>query len=670
MSHNARTQGNHYFSKDLTEEDATNLSWWLRFGMKTQPSVDEDAAATRELSDFELLSALRSLLNNPVASWKSTEQLEACRLSANRRSQHILIALACGAGKSMTWNVPVLAQKMFTGLVGCTIVICPQTILLHQHVAKAEDMLQNHGIRVEGYTDGDLDSGIPDELLRCVREKGLLFLTLNALSTISHRHRHLLKTWAERKEIERVIIDEFHLLYDEFSIRAKEYLQLKHLVTLQAPVLVLSATLPPKIRASAEKFLGLDGSVCRISSDSYKAPDVAIKVTNTTQDDVVEDVCAKVEAKMQEDSDRAVHVVALFKTTGEAVASLLGRRGIVCEIVTSETPKSEKARIARAWCEGDLRVLVSTTGCGLDSPSCGCVIAAVGAWSPMSLVQYLGRIREPNQGMDASMDVLFVSDLGENTWEKFREDANLSAARMLENKLIDNVDDYFDSCSPMAVKEWAEATECRMVAALSKFGGSNAKCGRCDNCLAGNLFLRKSMERTAKMNRATQFMLEGREILAALKSNCLVCGNPNCDGKGVGDFSSYVNDRSKLCNKGCFKCGKTGDWDHKSSTCSVKAVTYAKNCHHCYQCLGPWADTGGLDKHGEGRCGLKSRLLGLYIWCYRNECSSNGTAETDYMYEEGFRKFMIGHFSNPEAWYEKLVTMCRKHGFRAEHRND
>jgi superfamily II DNA helicase RecQ len=661
MSHNQRTHKNHYFSKDMTVEDATYLSWWHRLGMRFEHTVDEDTGC-RDISDYELLKSLRSLLGDPLATWKSAEQLDACRLSANGRSQHAVVNTACGGGKSMVWKVAVHARRMFTRILGCTIVICPQTMLLHQHVAKAQDMLRTSGILVAGYTKGDFDDGVPDGLLRCVEEKGLVFLTLDALSAIVDRHKHLMDRWTERKEVERVIVDEFHLLYDEFGIRAYEYLQLRELVTLQAPVLVLSATLPAKLRASAEKFLCLDGSVSQIGGGAYSAPDVAISVTNTTQDAVVEDVCDKAEAKLKEDPGRAVHVIALFRSTGGTIASMLARRGIKCELVTSETAEREKARIAKAWCEGELKLLVSTTGCGLDSPSCGCVIAAVGAWSLMALVQYLGRVREANRGENASMDVLFVSDLGEELWEKFQTNADLCAARMKENNLVASKCDYLEVCTPMAMKEWVETKECRMVAALSKFGGSETKCQRCDNCLRASLFLSKSLERTVNMNRAEAFHLEARSILAALRSNCLVCRDPACDGQGIGEYTSYVQGGTKLCNKGCFRCGRAGDWNHKSSTCAAKAITYADGVHHCFLCLGPWKDTGGYKEHGKGKCKLNHRLRGLYIWCYRNECRRKGNSMADDT--EGFKKFMVRHFSDPHEWYRKLVVMCQENDLR------
>jgi superfamily II DNA helicase RecQ len=456
-----------------------------------------------------------------------------------------------------------------------------------------------------------------------------------------------------------VIVDEFHLLYDEFGIRAPEYLSLRHLVALGGPIQVLSATIPHNLRAPAEKFLGLDGSVRRIGGDSYRAPDVSINVANTTREGVVADVCENVVRRLQEDGCRAVHVISMFASTGEDIKSMLSRDGVECDLVTSGTPKKEKARISKAWCEGVLKVLVSTTGCGLDSPACGCVIAAVGAWSIMSLVQCLGRIRVAQRGRNAAMDVLFVSDLGGDTWDRFQADADLNAKRMLSNGLIESKRDYLAYCTPMAMRDWVMTKGCRMAAAVTRFGGVDTPCGRCDNCVEGCQFTSRSVKRAKEMDLVDHYKLEGRKILAALESNCLVCQNPCCDGKGIGSFASYANDKSLLCNKGCFKCGKTGDWNHKAEKCSAQPGTYNKNFQFCYCCLGPWADTGGLDAHGPGKCKLKSRLLRLYIWCYHNERKEDPDDNG-----EGFKEFMIEHCSNTEDWYRKIVMMCQRNGLR------
>jgi superfamily II DNA helicase RecQ len=659
MSHGQKTHSDYYFSVDMTEEDQTNRSWWVRFGADLSPPGDPDSNSSvrRDLEDFELLNSLRSLLGDANANWKSDKQLQACKHSANATCQHSLVGLECGEGKSMTWLVPLLARKKYNQSTGATLVICPQTILLHQHLTNAASMLSSSGIQIRGYTDGDLEEGVPEGFLQCVQEKGLVFVTLNAWSTIACRHRCLVKTWIHNRGVERVIVDEFHLLYDEFGIRAPEYLSLRYLVALKAPIHILSATLPPKLRSSAEKFLGLDGNATRIGGDSYRTPDVSVNATKITQEDIVEKVSQKVADKLREADHRAVHVVSLFASTGKEIAAVLDQRGVKCELVTSTTTNKEKARISKEWCEGVLKVLVSTTGCGLDSSACGCVIVAVGAWSIMSLVQYLGRIRKARRGRNATMDVLFVSDLGNETWERFKTDASLNAERMLNNGLIESREDYLAFCTPMAMKEWVMTTECRMAAALSRFGGSTSPCGRCDNCLKGCDFTTKSGERADEMDLVDQFKVEGRKILAALQANCLVCRDPFCDGKGVGDYSSYVKDRSKMCNKGCFHCGKTGDWDHKSGQCAARPANYIRNLRFCYCCLGPWVDTGGLGEHREGKCKLKGRLQRLYIWCYHNEkrgaSGDNG---------EDFKAFMIEHFSNPQDWYRKLVMMCRKNG--------
>ena len=86
-------------------------------------------------------------------------------------------------------------------------------------------------------------------------------MSINAWQKTSVDCGDVLKKWQEDRPIDLIFVDEIHLLYDQYEIRANEFNSLQNLVDLGAPVILLTATLPKALSIPLVKFLRLGNDV-------------------------------------------------------------------------------------------------------------------------------------------------------------------------------------------------------------------------------------------------------------------------------------------------------------------------------------------------------------------------------------------------------------------------
>ena len=85
-----------------------------------------------------------------------------------------------------------------------------------------------------------------------------------------------------------------------------------------------------------------------------------------------------------------------------------------------------------------------------------------------------------------------------------------------------------------------------MVNLLSIVGGSRNPCGRCDLCKGGCSFTSNLIKRRNESDEYSELRAKFLKLKEILEEMCLVCKSKNCDG-------------TVCLDKGCYKCGRTGD---------------------------------------------------------------------------------------------------------------
>jgi len=264
----------------------------------------------------------------------------------------------------------------------------------------------------------------------------------------------------------------------------------------------------------------------------------------------------------------------------------------------------------------------------------------------LSFVQHLGRIRKAKQGRDALLQLLFISDLSADEKARHAEDAKITCARLKENGLVGDAKEFIAFCTPMALGKYVSKSGCRMANLLTTVGGSKKHCGRCDNCAGGCTFTSNILSSRARSDASKKLRNKFIKLREVLESVCLVCKSESCDG-------------TKCLKSGCFKCGRTGDYGHKSRDCLGSSGRYLKNLPVCQGCLCWKDDQSDPEQCKDFRCKMKHRLLRVYQEAYydRTKHGSHGTPNDN---GESFQMWMLQQYSDKNVWYGKLFDLLDK----------
>ena len=599
-----------YPSFSQSKRDLTYSSWWRALGATGFENVAPVSGAVRPITDDQLLRSLQFVLSIPNASFREG-QLEACRHVANSSTENALVGLDCGAGKSTTFTVPLYAKWRYRKINGVTIVICPHRIALKQHYETATKELQSTDISIGILSAGDID----DELTVVEIEKfDLLFLSLDGWCRITtDKLKGILLDLRRKRGVDHVIFDEYHMLYDETSIREKTYLSSRHLLATGATITILTATLPNPFRRPVMQFLDIEDSAIEIGMGKCGRPDIEVNVYDVERNMLDDSAAKRISARLRSHPDGTVHCIAYFKEDAKTISVTLQEGyNITNTLLTADSDVKVCDEVAKNHRAGKIKVLVSTFGTALDGPKVDYVCIAGGAWSMNSLVQNFGRIRKPSQGRNAVVDILYVS-LEQEFWSKLVADANRNAIKLKNEKngLVVSVADYREHCSVVGVKNFIQMKGCRLVNAYRRYGGTEESCGRCDNCRGGCAHTAASNRRYRALIEANADRLKYRRFVNALEAGCVICNRQECDGQN-----------ETKCNNtrhSCYLCGWQGDFRmHQRENCTAKEFQYVPN-GYCRFCLvGIKDDTGGVDVHGGfDKCKMKKRLHRFFRYCFR-----------------------------------------------------
>jgi len=266
-----------------------------------------------------------------------------------------------GGGKSITFQVPALAQK------GTCIVITPLIALMKDQV----DNLRRRGIRAAAIYSGLTREEIIITLENCIfGDIRILYVSPERLSS------ELFQTKLRHMQVSFITVDEAHCIsqwgYD-FRPSYLEIAKIRKLVP-DAPVLALTATATPAVVQDIQEKLSSPSSPS--SQSSFNVFRMSFERSNL----------AYVVRKANDKREQLLHILNSMKGTAivyarsrkrtKEFADLLNEAGITATFYHAGLDAVVKDERQNAWQQDKVRVMVATNafGMGIDKPDVRLVI--------------------------------------------------------------------------------------------------------------------------------------------------------------------------------------------------------------------------------------------------------------------------------------------------------
>ena len=277
-----------------------------------------------------------------------------------------------GGGKSITFQVPAMAQD------GLCLVISPLIALMKDQV----EHLRRQGIKATAVYTGMTRDEIIVALENCVYGN-FKFLYISperiASEVFQAKLRHM--------KVSFITVDEAHCIsqwgYD-FRPSYTQITQIRKLLP-SAPVLALTATATPAVIEDIQRQLGFrQVNVKRMSFERKNLTYTVRQIAITKEQDI--------EELLQKIPGSAIVYTRSRKDTRE-IAEYLSRRNISATNYHAGLTNHEKNERAKAWQEGEIRVMVATNafGMGIDKPDVRLVIHSDVPDAPEAYFQEAGR---------------------------------------------------------------------------------------------------------------------------------------------------------------------------------------------------------------------------------------------------------------------------------------
>ena len=322
-------------------------------------------------AETRALQAMRRLLGDENASWRSEQQKQAMNVALERKKDAVVI-LRTGGGKSMLAIVPSLLEKD-----SATVLVLPLNSLLMDFQRRLSGM----GVPFQTY-DRNIDDGNLN-----VRDNLVLVTADKARST---RFREALAILNEKKAVGRLVFDEAHipLIANDYRDALEDVYELR---SIPMQIICLSATLSPSHISDLIASFGLmeDTEVIRQSTNREEIEYILEKLSYS---DVMSRCFGIVEEEMKswQDTDRGLVFVPII-SLGEKVAE---KTGWPFYHGNQETMTDEERRANyQTWVRGDSKIMLATTAfsTGNDYPHVRLVIHLNRPIEMLEFIQGQGR---------------------------------------------------------------------------------------------------------------------------------------------------------------------------------------------------------------------------------------------------------------------------------------
>ena len=372
-----------------------------------------------------------------------------------------LAVLPTGGGKSLCYQLPALVRQ------GLVVVISPLVALMEDQVLQ----LQRRGIAAACLHAG-LDPGRRQQAMAALRDTTLRLLYLAPERLQGEATQRMLETNAAEGRLVALAVDEAHCISAWGHDFRPDYRRLGLIRRLcpGVPMLALSATAAPRVRADILRLLDLRSPLVQVSS--ARRTNLRYAMQRRPRDPMPQVLEAL------EQSRGAALIYARTRRSVEHWAERLQSQAVAATPYHAGLDPSTRQTALTQFLEQDRPVLVATVafGMGVDRGDVGLVLHLDLPATPEGYLQESGRAGR--DGLPARCLVLFSpgdrtslgwamqasSGRGTNPDERHRLDLAQQQLRRME-----------------AV---AEGEMCREQALLLAVGELVDACGRCDRCCA------------------------------------------------------------------------------------------------------------------------------------------------------------------------------------------
>lgn len=378
-----------------------------------------------------------------------------------------LAVLPTGAGKSLCYQLPALVRQ------GLVLVISPLVALMQDQV----EQLRRRGIGAACLHAG-LEGGERRRLLRMLQEQQLRLLYLAPERLQGEATRQLLDDLLDAGRVVAVAVDEAHCISAWGHDFRPDYRRLGQLRRLcpGVPLVALSATAPPRVRADIIRLLELRRPLVQVRS--ARRPNLTYGMALRPADPLPQLLEAVADAR------GAVLIYARTRRSVEQWARRLAAAGVEAIAYHAGMDPHSRQLALEHFMQHSAPVLVATVafGMGVDRPDVGLVLHLDLPASPEGYLQESGRAGR--DGLPARCQVLFDPlDRVSLGWA-IRSAAQQGGGAPLDLRSRDAEDQRLAHIQRQLrrMEAVAEGEGCREQALLLAVGELVPPCGRCDRC--------------------------------------------------------------------------------------------------------------------------------------------------------------------------------------------
>jgi hypothetical protein len=472
-------------------------------GRRRQPTIFAPSSVAR------IIEALQAV-HGSDANFHSDNQKSMIVASCNEVSKHKFFGTACGSGKSSAIVVPPIVQFLSNRVVGTTIIVTPYSFLASTTRASLHGSLQDKfgdNITVDSFSGSDVlpsaSSSFPANLSH--HPPNILILTLDAAANLIQHHTWALEKWSNEGLLRAVKFDEIQTMFTEFGFR-KSYQAIAQFAALGCEVTLLSGSCPKKLAFPLMRSLNLlsntqnESEVSTVFDSDLIGEDfdfISVKSNNRNAANIA--LLKLVGASLSTGKGHA-HVICAEKRDAEWLKSKTSQLlqlsklpDLVVELVTADTPRAEVNRIASAWRDGLVHLLITTT-CGLvgnENKLARFIFFHHCLYAITNLIQGIGRLRPIQRGADSVVihiesDDFFEEEAGSRA-SQLSEDGNTLIAQLKTVGALNQSDmqtfrTWFHISGYLSFIKSEGRCQIQLLKEMTGHQGSEA-CGRCTHCL-------------------------------------------------------------------------------------------------------------------------------------------------------------------------------------------
>lgn len=383
--------------------------------------------------------------------YDSFRPLQSEIMAATLSGKDVVAILPTGAGKSLTFQLPALAEN------GVTLVISPLIALMKDQV----DSLTASGIPAT-FLNSSLDPAEARDRTEALTRGDYKLLYAAPERVMTPGFIADLKRW----NVKRIAVDEAHCISEWGHDFRPEYRQLaelrKHLPNI--PFLALTATATPKVRQDIARQLQMEQPENFLAS--FNRPNLSYSILPKSKP------ARQVFEFVHTRRDESGIIYLQSRKATEAMAATLKAEGINAIAYHAGLDPATRAQNQEAFLRDEARIVCATVafGMGINKPDVRYVIHADLPKNIEGYYQETGRAGR--DGLPSECLLLYSrGDLMKNL--RFLEDtSDPEAAKITEMQMRQMAD-------------FAETTGCRRSALLAYFGEKwpDENCGGCDACL-------------------------------------------------------------------------------------------------------------------------------------------------------------------------------------------